>query len=142
MMKRGLLVSISVVCSLLMTAQNLMSISVQQESNPQKVTLHGKTFCIFSNQGYFGLRDALGKVVVSPERGYTFIQLIEADNNYYVITVCKNDYFGVLDLDGNEIIKPNKYSLCVVTKDKILAYENDDCTELNIKVRQKTKYNY
>lgn len=69
-------------------------------------------------------------------------KLIEADKDCYVITVCEDDYFGVLDLDGNEVIKPNKYSLCVVTKDKILAYENDNCTELEIQVRQKTKYNY
>lgn len=65
------------------------------------------------NGGRKGMLDARGNEVISPNRGYTdlYIDYNGCCGTWY-IAVSRGDYAGICDMNGVEIITPDKYAEC------------------------------
>lgn len=63
------------------------------------------TFSVYSEGGGYGLYDSKGKVLIEANRGYTLP--ITNLQKYYLVE--KGNYSGIADLNGNEVIAPDRY---------------------------------
>lgn len=72
-------------------------------------------YCMAGEYRKPGLLDARGNEVISPDRGYTFFQIFESyEEKKLYISVWRGDYRGICDMNGKEIVAPDKYKVCIL----------------------------
>lgn len=86
-------------------------------------------FSVGDNDGR-GAYEKNGKCVISPSRGYSFVNKHKEDDGYWY-SVEKGDLKGACDANGNEIIAPRYKSVFYYSVDRAFNYEDSNGEYVN-----------